>query len=375
MGYNDGIVVGTKILVDYMANFISSQLKQLISASVPLRAKERIKKRLGLSKPWQWQEPEEWKFNIDVVSGCNLRCVACPVGMPEYSNSIGKSMNYMSEETFEQICIKALKDSRGKCNFGLYNWTEPTLHPHLDKLIGIANKHEIPCGISTNLNHDYQWSRLLDVRLSHMVITVSGLTQRTYQLNHKGGLIDKVIKNLVQVSRDLSSARWFKNIYIVYLVHEQNKDEYALFKVLADSLGIPIVPALAYYMPIEKVLDGISKSHDDLKYISYEPQKMQKALGHYRSSSCSLRDRQIALDSKANFFVCCGQSPSAAPLGNYLSADFQQMQSQRSESDLCAKCTKEGVNILMTYGSEETPSYQAALEAAAGFNRADFPSS
>ena len=358
-----------------MKNPKYTKFKQLAASMVPPRIKERLKKHLGLSKPWQWQDPDEWKFNIDIVSGCNLRCAACPVGMPEYSNSIGKSMNYMSEETFEEICIKALKDSNGKCNFGLYNWTEPTLHPRLDKLIGIANKYRIPCGISTNLNHDYQWSRLANIDLSHMVITVSGLTQRTYQLNHKGGFVDKVIKNLVQVSQELSSVAWYKNVYIVYLVHDKNKNEYALFKSLADSLGIPIVPALAYYMPIEKVLEGLESPHEDLAYISYQPKKMQEALGLYRSNACSLRDQQIALDSKGDFFVCCGQSPNAEPLGNYLSADFKVMHQQRSESDLCAKCTKEGVNVLMTYGSEESPSYQSTLEIAAGFNRSQFPSS
>ena len=103
-----------------MKNPKYTKFKQLAASMVPPRIKERLKKHLGLSKPWQWQDPDEWKFNIDIVSGCNLRCAACPVGMPEYSNSIGKSMNYMSEETFEEICIKALKDSNGKCNFGLY---------------------------------------------------------------------------------------------------------------------------------------------------------------------------------------------------------------------------------------------------------------
>lgn len=358
-----------------MSNTSYHSLRSYVSKRLPLKFKEVLKKQLGFSKPWQWQNADQCKFNIDIVSGCNLRCKACPVGMPEYSNSIGVPMNYMATETFEAICIKALEDTHGACNFGLYNWTEPTMHPDLDKFISIANEYSIPCGISTNLNHDYDWKRLHSVDLSHMVITVSGLTQKTYQINHKGGMVDKVVKNLVQVSKELASAKWFKNIYIVYLVHEQNKHEYILFKKLADSLGIPIVPSLAYYMPIEKVLEGLIDPPEELSYISYDPRRMQDALDGYRTSACSLRDHQISLDHQANYYVCCGQSPSATPLGNYLEDNFSHSYQLRSQSDLCAQCTNEGVNVLVTYGGDETPSYQQKLEFAAGFSREEFPSS
>ena len=243
---------------------LTTSLKQAIPAPI----KKRIKRLAGIADP-QPTSPrtKPIEYWIDVVSGCNLRCTACPVGMPEFSNSIGESLREMDFDLFEKICLKAKKDTDGNLRMGLYNWTEPTLHSRLDELIGIAIKHGIPCGISSNLNHDYDWSKLKPHKLWNFTITVSGFTQKTYAINHRGGRIEPVLANLIRISETLGDWESYKDIDVRYLVHRDNKHEVHLFKHFCDKLGLKFTPYHAYYMPIDRMFEGLEGIPEGFDYI------------------------------------------------------------------------------------------------------------
>lgn len=334
-----------------------------LKQAVPVPMKHRIKNLMGIQadvvEPKKVKPVEYW---IDVVSGCNLRCTACPVGMPEFSNSIGKSLQEMDLGLFEEICIKAKKDTAGNLRIGLYNWTEPTLHSRLDELIAIALKHDIPCGISSNLNYDYDWSKFKPFKLWNFTITVSGFTQKTYAINHRGGRIEPVLANLIRISETLSDWESYQDIDVRYLVHRDNKHEVHLFKHFCDKLGLKFTPYHAYYMPIDRMFEGLEGIPEGFDYIEYSPQMVQKAIGSHRSNRCFMRDRQVTLDMEGNYSVCCVESPSSPKLGNYLKDSYSEMQAKRFKSDLCARCTEKGINVFATYGYEEPVEIQQAIQ-------------
>jgi pyruvate-formate lyase-activating enzyme len=336
-----------------------------IKNSIPTSIKSKIKKIIypNIDSPSASSKPA-FEFWIDVVSGCNLRCAACPVGMPEFSNSIGQQLREMPLDVFEKICIKAKRETQGNCRFGLYNWTEPTLHSRLDQLIACANSYGIPCGISSNLNHYYNWELLKPLDLCNFTITVSGFTQKTYAINHKGGRIEPVLKNLVDISAVLGDSSFYKNIQVRYLVHRDNKHEVATFKQLCDRLGLAFQVYHAYYMPIDRMFEGLEGIPDGLDYIEYSPKLVRGAIGDYRTSKCALRDGQVVLDVDGNFGVCCVESPSAAQIANFLDTPFRQMQASRFASDLCKKCIDQGINVLATYAQYEPKEVQDAVNAA-----------
>jgi pyruvate-formate lyase-activating enzyme len=342
---------------------LTTSLKQAIPAPI----KKRIKRLAGIADP-QPTSPrtKPIEYWIDVVSGCNLRCTACPVGMPEFSNSIGESLREMDFDLFEKICLKAKKDTDGNLRMGLYNWTEPTLHSRLDELIGIAIKHGIPCGISSNLNHDYDWSKLKPHKLWNFTITVSGFTQKTYAINHRGGRIEPVLANLIRISETLGDWESYKDIDVRYLVHRDNKHEVHLFKHFCDKLGLKFTPYHAYYMPIERMFEGLEGIPEGFDYIDYSPQMVSQAIGDHRSQRCFMRDSQVTLDMDGTYSVCCVESPSSPRLGNYLEDSFETMQQARTTSSLCAKCTAKGINIFATYGYEEPVEIQEAIKQTLG---------
>lgn len=312
--------------------------------------------------------PPPFGYNIDIVSGCNLRCAACPVGMPEYSNSIGMGLREMDLNTFEQICIKALKDTHNNCMFNLYNWTEPTLHSRLDELVAIANHYNIPCGLSSNLNHDYDWSLLQPLELSHFTVTVSGFTQKTYAINHKGGRIEPVLRNLVAISEVLADTPVFRKFTIRYLVHKENKHEASIFRHFAQKLGFNFEFIHAYYMPIDQVFKGLDEVPEGLEYIEYSPRKVQASLEGYRTRRCILREQQTALDVDGNIRLCCAERPTASTLGSYLHTPFAAMQKSRFSSELCKACIGEGINIMLTYAVNEPEHIQQSFQSALPFN-------
>jgi MoaA/NifB/PqqE/SkfB family radical SAM enzyme len=338
---------------------------------VPVPIKQGLRRLAGIEAPQPAPKPKPIEFWIDVVSGCNLRCTACPVGMPEFSNSIGQQLREMDPDLFERICIKAKNDTNSNLRIGLYNWTEPTLHSRLDELIAIAVKHDIPCGISSNLNHDYDWRKLVPFPLWNFTITVSGFTQKTYAINHRGGRIEPVLANLIRISETLSDWPSYKDIDVRYLVHRDNKHEVHLFKHFCDKLGLKFTPYHAYYMPIDRMFEGLDKVPDGFDYIEYSPQMVKAAIGDHRSQRCFMRDSQVTLDMDGNYAVCCVESPSSPALGNYLEQSYSSMQSQRFKSDLCKQCTQKGINIFATYGYEEPLEIQEAIRSTLGTNLSD----
>ena len=113
--------------------FLPQKLKSTVRGVVPEAARRKYREFFPSPNvgPAQGKASKPIEYWIDVVSGCNLRCSACPVGMPEFSNSIGQQLREMDPETFERICLKAKQDTHGNMRIGLYNWTEQIGRAHV----------------------------------------------------------------------------------------------------------------------------------------------------------------------------------------------------------------------------------------------------
>src|SRR5471030_141033 len=89
-------------------------------------------------------------FYIDIFGFCNLRCPSCPVGnIADVGAHFAKGL--MPAATLEAILAKANREcSVG--SIGLFNWSEPVLHPDLPDLIRIVRAFGNRAEISANLN-------------------------------------------------------------------------------------------------------------------------------------------------------------------------------------------------------------------------------
>ncbi len=86
-------------------------------------------------------------FYIDILNTCNLKCIFCASG-----RGVQKRTNdLMSIELFDRITDKILHEAEDPI-IGLYNWTEPFLHPDIGSFFQLLCDKKIKYTVSSNLS-------------------------------------------------------------------------------------------------------------------------------------------------------------------------------------------------------------------------------
>jgi MoaA/NifB/PqqE/SkfB family radical SAM enzyme len=204
-------------------------------------------------------QKQKYTFYIDVFSYCNLRCPSCVAGN-EFGDPQGWPRGLMSLRLLERILDKAL-DECEIAAVGLYNWTEPLLHPEISELIRVVKSRGITCLISSNLNKLSNPERLMAARPDFFRVSLSGFSQGVYGVTHRRGDIQAVKENM----RRLAAARNAMggappHIEIFYHKYAHNLDEMPLMEEFARSLGFSFNSVWAYVTPVEKII-SISEGH------------------------------------------------------------------------------------------------------------------
>jgi MoaA/NifB/PqqE/SkfB family radical SAM enzyme len=304
-------------------------------------------------------------FNIDVVGSCNLRCPSCPVGN---SSDILNPKGFMEPELLNQIMKKATSE----CNVagvGLFNWTEPLLHPRLPELVNIVQSYGVPCTISSNLNIIKNVDSLLAANPSSFRISNSGFTQDVYSATHRGGNIERVKSNMIELSEAKKRTGSKTQIHLLYHRYLTNLHEEPLMKKFANQLGFDFSPVWAFMMPLEKVLsyaeniNNLERSiltPDDFKVVNKLALSLKESLEvstKYNYKSCTLRDDQITLDFNGNVQLCCAVFDSNKfTLTSFIETDVSDIQSMKyseNSEKTCSNCMKNGIHVYATYGTKE----------------------
>jgi MoaA/NifB/PqqE/SkfB family radical SAM enzyme len=297
-------------------------------------------------------------FNIDVVSACNLSCPSCPVGN---SKNVKKSTGIMPPELLEQILQKASSE----CEIyyiGLFNWTEPLIHPKLPELVEIAESYA-PCHLSSNLNllrTDYE--ALLRKNPQYFRISISGFNQITYARTHQGGDVEVVKRNMALLSEAATKVGISTKIEVLYHRYLGNADDEFLMKEYSEKLGFSFLPVWAYLMPVEKILQYVENSselsledRELVKMLALPPdEEVIRASQKVRSNPCSLLEDQITINCRGVVQLCCGVfDQNLYSISNYLDIPFEEIQRRRRKMEICQKCMNYGIHDLATYSSPQ----------------------
>src|SRR5574344_1520015 len=174
------------------------------------------------------------KFFIDIVDACNIRCTSCIRGQQAIKNS----NNRMGFSLFEKIMLKAKQN--GVDSVDLYNWTEPFLHPDIEKFVSEVKKYDLPLSLSSNLSlkSTPQLIDPLKAGVDTLHISVSGFRNETHQINHIGSDINIVKKHLQEIAEKKSHFAHDCKIFVKYLEFDYNKDEIAEFEKFVSSIGL-----------------------------------------------------------------------------------------------------------------------------------------
>jgi len=297
------------------------------------------------------------RLYIDVVGRCNLKCPSCPMGNASVADHVGGSM---PPELLRRILEKAVGETKPEF-VGLYNWTEPLLHPRIGELIEIVNGFGLPCYLSTNLNIAKRLDAVMKAAPYFLRISVSGFTNDTYRKHHEGGDIEVVKANMRTLAELRDKYRADTRIELFYLRWQGNLDEEFLMQEYAESLGFVFRTEWAWFSPIEKVLAVLS--NDLTRVTMKDVATIERLARPFRETiqttlkyapmlgRCTFFDDYLVLDCAGRTALCCGvYDQERFTVGNYLDhplAELMRLKAADPEcSQTCRQCMGYGLPAL-----------------------------
>ena len=210
-------------------------------------------------------------------------------------------------------------------SISLHNWAEPFLHPELSQIIKLINLEapDVFLHISSNgvILDEERLKKLSGVKIDFLEISISGVTQSTYEKYHKNGDLKKVFNNigLLMRSKGLEIGR----LSIKYLQFDYNILSYFTIKsAILQRLGIDKFPPFVEL----KIIPGYVTAA-----VSGYEKKYSSGMDKYKSKKVPMKDacdypfEQLVVRSDGEIFPCCvvpyDQNFS---MGNLLSMNFDE---------------------------------------------------
>jgi len=209
-------------------------LLQFLRCSTP-----RKLTNFALAKVQKWLRRDRlismpYRYFIDPMNVCNLRCPLCPTGRGELRRVQGR----MNLEDFKRIVDQIVPYAY---SVELYNWGEPFLHPQIFDMIRYARERRISVQLSSNLNYfsEEMAKQVVASGLTRLLVCVDGVTQETYEKYRRGGRLEVVLRNLhllVEAKRWADSSTPF--ITLRTLINRYNEHELDQLRQLAADVGV-----------------------------------------------------------------------------------------------------------------------------------------
>jgi radical SAM protein with 4Fe4S-binding SPASM domain len=257
-------------------------------------------------------------YIIDVCGRCNLKCPLCPQGarIPEHEQPV----KYMSLQNFETIFRRIKPYAK---SITLHNWAEPFLHPELAQIIKLVNLEapDVFLHISSNgvILNEERLKKLSGVKIDFLEISISGVTQSTYEKYHRNGDLKKVLNNIGSLinNRELEITK----LSIKYLQFDYNILSYFTIKsALLKSLGIDKFPPFVELKIIPGYVTAAVSGYENKYPDVIEKHKSRKIP---MRDACNYPFEQLVVRSDGEIFPCCVVPyDQKFSLGNLLSMEF-----------------------------------------------------
>src|SRR5262249_16713522 len=125
-----------------------------------------------------------------------------------------------------------------------------------------VKSRDLRCSISSNLQVLRNPEQLLASGLDLMRVSLSGFTQRIYELGHRGGDIEVVKHNMRRLAAAKASTGAGTTIEVLYHRYRDNAAEITPMASFSNWLGFEFRTILAYVTVVEKVLAIRAGNHE-----------------------------------------------------------------------------------------------------------------
>jgi len=301
-------------------------------------------------KAIHWGTP--YALSIEPTTACNLGCPECPSGLKKFTRPTGKLSVDFHKKMLDQVGVNVFY-------INYYFQGEPFLNPDFLTFIKEANSRKIYTATSTNAHFidTKKAEEIVASGLDRLIISIDGLTQKTYENYRINGKLEKVIegaKEMVEAKKKLKSST--PHLIFQFLVVKPNEHEVNEVFTLAKELNIDEVRLKSAQVYDYK--NGNPLIPDQEKYSRYKLQKDGTYRLKYETGNHCWRmwsSSVFTWDGKV--VPCCFDKDAQHILGSIENNDFkslwkdkkyqnfrQAILTNRNEIDICKNCS-EGAKV------------------------------
>lgn len=263
-------------------------------------------------------------LKIDPSNKCNLRCPMCFTGRKMGQREFG----VMEASTYRKIL-----DELGEYAYRimLYGQGEPFMVKNIEEMIQEATDRNIGVSISSNLNilSEEQAVKMVSSGLEHLIVSLDGASQESYQKYRVGGSFDKVINNIKMISNIKKRRKTrYPIIEWQYLVMRHNENEMETAKKIADEIGVNVIrfsPFSFLSPPTKEEIEEWVPQNDRIRYMDNSGQSTNL----YREQTvCSWLYRTVVINWEGGISPCCSYHFTGFPrndFGNINEQSFREI--------------------------------------------------
>ncbi len=289
-------------------------------------------------------------ISIEPANYCQLRCPECPVGM---RHNTGESLEHriLSPTLFAKLLAE---NARYMHTVIFYFQGEPLLNKELPTLIRMAKKYNLYTYLSTNLQAlTPELAHILIASgIDHMVVSIDGLSEASYQAYRQGGKLSKALQGLrllheEKITQDARTIIEWQCLRLRTNEHEWTKIQQQYKALGADRLtfktaqlydfeyGNPLMPTNDRYSRYKKQPNG-----------TYKLTRSPRISCHRLWSGC-------VMDVEGNILPCCFDKSGKYIFGNLTQHTLseiwnsekaisfrQKVYKERQQIDICLNCTE-----------------------------------
>ncbi len=267
---------------------------------------------------------------VDIIDACHLRCPTCARGSRAMPNTSRK----MPLSLFEEVVAKGREE--GAYRIDLFNWIEPFICRDLERYVEAVARAGLPCGVASTLS--LRRIPNLAAVLAHaeiLTVTLSGITQETYAINHRGGNLAYVMDHLETISALRRGGEITTYVELRFLRFDYNAHEQEAVARLAHDLGFSFQVLLASGDPCRWTQAALQAQTVEAVR-SYRAGRPQEEGGKV----CPLIFEHVPLDAAGEVFLCSAVGNfEILRIGSYLGLSREESLWRRYTHPRCNVCS------------------------------------
>ena len=286
-------------------------------------------------------EQHQNAIEIDIIDGCNSKCICCPRGLGIFPNT----MKIMDLELYKKIVDKAF--DYGKRVVSLFSWGEPFLVRNLDKYCKYAFDKGMYVCLSSNFSMKVKNIEEILKYTNHLYISVSGFSQEIYEITHRNCNIDLVKENVDIINKLLKDEKIDTEVEFRFFEYDYNVHEFELWQEYLEHSKIKVILQPGNSTPrINIALLKLGKQPTEwFGKVRWHGEPYHDEI---QNVYCSML-RKFTVDVNGNMVLCCEKAfDDKLIIGNFLEDNIYEMQERKLKSRQCDYCSmkKDYINVL-----------------------------